>query len=156
MKAKVNDRFSYELDFSAEFSASDLGDNRYDVVHQDNRYMIEVLETDFRKGSMKLAMNGFVFHVLLEDDLARTIRLIRQRSAVHSGEYKVIAPIPGVIKRICQKNGSDVKDGEDLLVLEAMKMENAIQAPMNAAKVKYQVKPGDRVSKGQILCILIQ
>lgn len=155
MNAKVNDRFSYDLDIPDELSVRRLGENRYTIVDRGKSLEIEVLETDFRNGFAKLAMDGFVFRVLLEDELATTIRLIRQKSSVQSGIHEVTAPIPGVIKSI-NLDGNGIDTGETLLVLEAMKMENAIQAPMAASEVKFQVNPGDRVVKGQVLCTLVQ
>jgi biotin carboxyl carrier protein len=65
---------------------------------------------------------------------------------------KIIAFIPGTITKIYKiKVGKEVKKGSKLLVLEAMKMNNQIEAPLTAKIKKINVKTGDLVCKNQIL-----
>ena len=64
---------------------------------------------------------------------------------------KVSAPIPGVILKIDVAEGDAVKAGQDLLVMEAMKMENQIQAPASGKVAKIHVKREDAVQQDQLL-----
>ena len=61
------------------------------------------------------------------------------------------APMPGVILRVLVAPGAQVKRGQDLAVLEAMKMENLIRAPKDATVVEVCVKAGQHVGHGQAL-----
>ncbi|WP_297465930.1 acetyl-CoA carboxylase biotin carboxyl carrier protein subunit [Thermococcus sp.] len=70
---------------------------------------------------------------------------------VPAGEGIVTAPMPGKIIRILVKEGQEVKTGQGLLVLEAMKMENEIPAPKDGVVKKILVKEGDTVDTGQPL-----
>ena len=64
---------------------------------------------------------------------------------------EVLAPMPGTIVDILASEGTSVEEDQDLLVLEAMKMENPIAAPA-AGKVKsIKVKVGEKVSADQLL-----
>ena len=64
---------------------------------------------------------------------------------------EVLAPMPGTIVEILTSEGTSVEEDQDLLILEAMKMENPIASPA-AGKVKsIQVKVGDKVSADQLL-----
>ena len=63
----------------------------------------------------------------------------------------VIAPIPGVIVTIGVKEGDQVKKGQELLVLEAMKMKNSIRAQRDGKVVSIKVKIGDHVIHSQAL-----
>ncbi|PXA04075.1 acetyl-CoA carboxylase biotin carboxyl carrier protein subunit [Coraliomargarita sinensis] len=63
----------------------------------------------------------------------------------------VSAPIPGGILEIYVKVGETVTAGQDLLKMEAMKMENRITAPRAGNIAKLHVKAGDPVSQGQVL-----
>jgi biotin carboxyl carrier protein len=61
------------------------------------------------------------------------------------------APIPGTIVSIAVKEGEQVKPGQELCSLEAMKMKNAIRANRLGTIARIMVHPGDRVSQGQPL-----
>ena len=66
-------------------------------------------------------------------------------------EKKLTAIIPGTIKKIYVKQKKKVKEGEKLLILEAMKMRNDIISPINGTIKSINVKVGDRVAKNAIL-----
>jgi biotin carboxyl carrier protein len=59
--------------------------------------------------------------------------------------------MPGLILEISAKEGQEVKEGDYILVLEAMKMENAITAPRDAVIKKITAKKGETVEKNQVL-----
>lgn len=63
----------------------------------------------------------------------------------------VIAPIPGVIISIGVKEGEMVKKGQELIVLEAMKMKNSIRAQRDGRVTAIKVKIGDHVTHSQAL-----
>ncbi|ANF21782.1 pyruvate/oxaloacetate carboxyltransferase [Thermococcus piezophilus] len=68
-----------------------------------------------------------------------------------AGEGVVTAPMPGKIIRILVKEGDEVKTGQGLLILEAMKMENEIPSPKDGVVKKILVKEGQTVDTGQAL-----
>lgn len=70
-----------------------------------------------------------------------------------NGEY-VTAPMPGKILRIESKEGESVKAGENILILEAMKMENEIMASRDCTILKLLVKEGDTVDTGEKLALV--
>ena len=59
--------------------------------------------------------------------------------------------IPGTIVDIMVEAGQAVKEGDTLLILEAMKMKNKVQMPFDGIVKTIQVKSGDKVPKGEIL-----
>jgi biotin carboxyl carrier protein len=59
--------------------------------------------------------------------------------------------IPGVVKSLSVKEGSAVKKGDAILVLEAMKMLNNIKSPVNGVVEKIFVLPGQQVAKDEHL-----
>lgn len=63
----------------------------------------------------------------------------------------VTAPIPGAVLEIFVKEGDAVKAGQEVLKLEAMKMENVLNAPTDGTVQKVHVKTGDAVGQGQAL-----
>jgi biotin carboxyl carrier protein len=61
--------------------------------------------------------------------------------------FKMVSFIPGTILKIFVKEGQEVKKGDPLLILEAMKMENEIMAEIDAKVKKIHAKVGDKIPK---------
>jgi len=68
-----------------------------------------------------------------------------------AGASSIIAPLPGLILKIHVKPGDPVKAGQNLVVMEAMKMENDVQASGNGTVKSILVKEGDSVNEGDVL-----
>ena len=66
----------------------------------------------------------------------------------------MLAPMPGMIVRFVKNVGDKVTKGEAVLVLEAMKMENALVAPCDGVVKGIKLKSGDTVAKGAVLCVI--
>ena len=67
---------------------------------------------------------------------------------------RVAAIIPGLILEVRVKPGDQVRRGQSLLVLEAMKMQNHLAAPLDGTVLEVVPAPGDTVAKGQLLVVL--
>lgn len=63
----------------------------------------------------------------------------------------VIAPMPGAIKSVTAKEGMMVTEGQELCVMEAMKMQNSLLAGKTGKVKKVNCKPGDTVEEGFVL-----
>lgn len=66
----------------------------------------------------------------------------------------MLAPMPGLIIRYEKKVGDSVNEGEAVVVLEALKMENALPAPASGVIKAINYKSGDTVSKNDVLCVI--
>ncbi len=75
-------------------------------------------------------------------------------AAASAGEVAVKSPLPGVILEITVKEGDEVKKGQKLLILEAMKMENVIEAVKDGKIVSIKANKGDSVLEGATLVII--
>ena len=67
---------------------------------------------------------------------------------------EVVAPMPGTIVDIMVAVGDGVEEDQELMVLEAMKMENPIFAPANGTVKEIKVKVGDKVESDAVLMTL--
>ena len=67
---------------------------------------------------------------------------------------RMLAPMPGMIIKYLKNVGDAVTKGEAVLVLEAMKMENALVAPCDGVVKGIKFKSGDTVAKGAVLCVI--
>ena len=66
-------------------------------------------------------------------------------------ERLIVPQIPGTIVKVLVKEGDKVEEGDLLLVLQAMKMDNKVAAPVHGVVKTVNVKAGDKVAKGQIM-----
>jgi oxaloacetate decarboxylase alpha subunit/pyruvate carboxylase subunit B len=64
------------------------------------------------------------------------------------------APMPGMIVRYQKQVGDAVSKGETVVILEAMKMENALPAPADGTVKAINFSSGDSVAKGDVLCVI--
>ena len=67
---------------------------------------------------------------------------------------KITAPMPGVILQIKKSSGDQVKKGETILILEAMKMENEVVAPKDGVIVQIIAAQGASVNTGDVLAVM--
>lgn len=71
-----------------------------------------------------------------------------------AAQGSVLTPMAGVIKAIFVKQGDEVEKGKELVILEAMKMENPIAAPVAGSVASIDVAVGQAVTEGQVLLLL--
>lgn len=131
-----------------------------------NSYTVAVGDID--DNIAQVSVNGTPFKVELEKKKApvtiinaprpsaapRTntgAKVIAKPTASATGANPVKAPLPGVIMSIAVKVGDVVKAADTVLVLEAMKMENAIHAGRDGKVASVNVNPGDSVLEGTVL-----
>ena len=74
--------------------------------------------------------------------------------AAGAGEHAINAPMPGKILKVLVKEGQQVKAGENMMMLEAMKMQNEILADADATVKAVNVSEGQTVKAGDSLIIL--
>ena len=111
----------------------------------------------------KVNVNGNLYEITLEVVDAAEVKTAPKAAApaaapaapVAAGDgQKITAPMPGTILKVNVQNGQSVKNGQVLLVLEAMKMENEIVAPCDGVVTSVTVTKGASVTAGAVLCTL--
>ena len=94
--------------------------------------------------------NGLAHRVTLLDERARRAG----RSAQGPGDKEIRAVMPGKVVALLVEVGHHVEQGQGVLVIEAMKMENEIKAPRTGTVQEIRVKPGQAVEAGELLAIV--
>jgi biotin carboxyl carrier protein len=92
---------------------------------------------------------------LVIDDTVYTTKLTtkyrKRKPYTVPSNNEIIAFIPGIIREILVKKGQVLREGEGVMILEAMKMKNLVQAHRNGRVKEIKVKIGDMVLKNQAL-----
>ena len=129
----------------------------YKLKINGNDYAVTVNEVD---GSVaEVEVNGTPFKVEFEKPIKKAAAPVAKpvaKSAAPAGGAgtTVSSPLPGVILDVCVKEGDAVKRGQTVMVLEAMKMENAIEATADGTVTAIKVGKGDSVLEGAPLVII--
>ncbi len=104
---------------------------------------------------MEHEANESRYETLIVDDIKyRTLfntKYNKRKSYKPTDPKKVTAFLPGTIQKIMVKKGSRVKEGDRLLILEAMKMRNDIIAPLNGVIKGIFVSEGEKVTKDHLM-----
>ena len=112
---------------------------------------LEILKRDLFKKTYHIKINSNIYEVKIANDLDLLINELGLSIGKTQLENEIKAPMPGLILEIGIKEGEQVKAGESLLVLEAMKMENTITAPSDATIKSISVEEGQSVAKNELL-----
>jgi len=110
---------------------------------------VTVVEADHKKLRVELNRESFTIEINDQLDLMLDKMGFSEVSTRHIKEIK--APMPGLVLEIAVSEGQEVKEGDKILILEAMKMENSVVISANAIIKKILVMAGQPVDKGQVL-----
>lgn len=78
----------------------------------------------------------------------------KRASAAISGVYEVKAPMPSKVVKLLKREGEGVREGEGMVVVEAMKMESELKSPIVGKVTEVKVEEGDAVESGTVLLII--
>ncbi|MGB8648269.1 MAG: biotin/lipoyl-containing protein [Anaerolineae bacterium] len=136
---------------SIDFRGID-GGTLYSLL-MDNR-SFEVLVERCGSDQFRVSIGDEQLMVAVEDERMRKIGKGLGKVAQTGGDILIKAPMPGLVKGIPVEVWQEVKAGQGVLILEAMKMENELRAPRAGAVSDIKVKPGDKVEQGQLLVVI--
>lgn len=130
---------------------SKINSSVWHIINDMRSYNAEVVFFDSTLKTAQVRVNNNLYSVSAKDqfDLLLDKMGLSNLNSAKIGELK--APMPGLVLRTFVKEGDAVTKGDNLLILEAMKMENIIKAPADAIVKMVKIKPGDKVEKAQIL-----
>jgi len=137
---------------------------KFKFTIQGNEYEVDIKEID-ENNIAKIEVNGTQYEVevhIEKQKITKTPTLVRQnipverkdskiKKTVSSRAHALKAPLPGSIFKILKNVGDEVKKGETILIMEAMKMENNIQSEKDGTIVSMKVKEGDTVLQNDVL-----
>lgn len=152
-KVSVNDEFDYK--FSEEeiqsLDSLSLAVKKYHLLHNHSSFSAEITGSDFNQRTYEVQIRSNIYRVSISNELDQLISEMGLSAVVSKGVNDIKAPMPGMILEVSAKQGDQVSEGDYLLVLEAMKMENTMTAPRDGVVKMVHVEKGETVDKGQLL-----
>jgi biotin carboxyl carrier protein len=110
-----------------------------------------VASADLLNKTFTIETGGESFEVVIKNQLDQQLEQMGFGTSTGKQIKQIKAPMPGLVLEIAVTAGQSVKEGDRLLILEAMKMENSILIHADAIIKKVLVTAGQAVEKGQVL-----
>lgn len=126
-------------------------DSRFNVRYGDGSYEVEIHEFDRENKTAVINVNGVSHSLSIQDDIDILLDKMGLSDALVQKVGDVKAPMPGLVLDIRVSEGDEIAEGDPLLVLEAMKMENVLKSPTSGVIKSIAVDKGQAVEKNQIL-----
>ena len=160
MKAKAGDT-NFELEVSGKQIIHDgktvpwdlirVKDGIFHVLLNGKSYNAEVLQADTKEKLFVIRVNGNKYTITLRDKYDELLHSMGMDNLAGGGMKELKAPMPGLVIDIRVTEGQEIKKGDGIVVLEAMKMENVLKAQGDAVVKKVHIQKGMTVDKNQIL-----
>lgn len=151
-KYKIKNPFSEEPRINGkktEIKVLDDKDGFTYILYQGKKYLAEITERNQNK--YIVLINGVSYTFTVETPISFKRKIFIEKTKAKSKTELIEAPMPGKIVDIFAETGNQVKEGETLLILEAMKMQNEIVSTISGKVAKISVHKDDNVNKYDIL-----
>jgi biotin carboxyl carrier protein len=135
---------------------------KYQLTIRGTKYEVELLSAE--QNHIEIEVNGTKYNVEIDKTIEtkKTPKLVRSEvpapqtkekkiTKTLSNVYEVKSPLPGLILKILVREGIQVSVGQDVLVMEAMKMENKIQSEKAGTVKSIKVREGDNILQDAVL-----
>jgi biotin carboxyl carrier protein len=161
LQVKVNEKHNFDIDkngkglmINGEHITADVQQLNASACHVINNlqsYNVEVVNFDTAAKTAEIKVNNNTYNVTAKDQFDILLDKLGLSSLNAAKVSEIKAPMPGMVLKVFVNEGMEIKKGDNLFVLEAMKMENIIKSPADVTVKNVKIKPGDKVEKGQVL-----
>ncbi len=152
---------SVEVNGKRNYNISSLEALDVRILHREGRNIDILFKNKLIKANIKsfdaeskqalINVNGFDFSVKINEPIDILINELGFLTAHKHSVKEINSPMPGLVVKLFVSVGQAVQEGENLLSLEAMKMENIIKSPGEGQVKSILVSSGEAVDKGQLL-----
>jgi len=152
-KVKVNEEMEFQFT-KEQISAPDItrySSSEFHILKNSRSFKAELQHSNFLEKTYTIKINSKPYQVKISNELDLLIEEMGLSLAAAQVFNDIKAPMPGLILDVLVEEGQEVKEGDYLLVLEAMKMENTLTAPRDGIVKSIGVKKGKTVDKNQLL-----
>lgn len=130
---------------SAQITA--IGNDTWHILSGHRGYNLYVVQINREENSAIVRVNGNLYRLKMRGAMDDLLEKMGIDAGKGKKSDKIVAPMPGLVLNILVEPGMAIKKGENVLVLEAMKMENIIKSPSDGVIKSVEIKPGQAVDK---------
>lgn len=160
-QTKVNNKHDYNIevedgvvkvnDKQVDWDMQALPDGSFSIIANGTGYIAMVDKFDKESKTALVRINNNSYEIAIKEPIDQLLEKMGLNAAANKKAEPIKAPMPGLILRILVKPGQQLKKGEPVLILEAMKMENVFKAPADAVVKAIKTEERKAVEKGAIL-----
>lgn len=162
-KITVNNKFIFSAELNPDNASGKINDKAeiwdsikikeglFHIIKDHKSYTVDVIKTDYAEKSFTLSVNGTQYKLSVKDKFDELLKSLGMGELTDKKINHILAPMPGLVIEVSVREGSSVKKGDSLIVLEAMKMENILKSPAEGIIKKVNVSKGSIVEKNQVL-----
>ena len=164
LKITVNNKHKHEVEFSDEgktkgklngknfeWDVIEIKKGSFHIIKDHKSYTAEAVKADYTTKTFVIKINGNKYNITAKDKYDELLHKLGMDNGASQKINEMKAPMPGLVLEIRVSEGSAVKKGDAIIVLEAMKMENSLKSPADGIIKKVNVKKGAAVEKNQVL-----
>ena len=119
------------------------------IVWKNKKYMLDVIEKSQNRYTVMI--NGVWHSFSVETPISLKRKRYLEQQGEASSNVAIEAPMPGKIIDIMVEEGAEIKEGEPIIILEAMKMQNEINSHVSGTVISVSVKKNESVMKDDVL-----
>ncbi|TVZ21886.1 biotin-dependent enzyme [Dokdonia sp. Hel_I_63] len=152
-KTTVNEEHEFEVsrDQLSQLDAVNTSQNSHHILEDNSSFKATVVSSDFSKKTYNIQVNSNNYEVVIKDEIDILIKEMGFTVGGSKQLNNLISPMPGLIIDVQVSAGQEVKEGDTLVILSAMKMENSFVSHTDGVIKAVHVVKDDAVDKGQLL-----
>jgi len=135
-----------------DIAVEEMTHNRFELLYKNRKHRSEIIEKKQNKYTVEINGNRYAFSI--ETPISYERKKMLEKKSGASGLVVTTAPMPGKILEVMVAEGQQVKEGDTLIILEAMKMQNEILATGKGVVKEVVIKNGDSVMKDDRLIVI--
>lgn len=164
LKVKVNNQEEFKINFSGRDFASgtvndapfswdmiEIKNGEFHIIKNDKSYTAEVVRANREEKTFVIKVNGNKYTLEVKDKFDELLQSMGMDNLASAKVNELKAPMPGLVLDILTPAGTEVKKGDPVIILEAMKMENMLKSPADGVVKKIHVEKRQAVEKNQVL-----
>jgi biotin carboxyl carrier protein len=163
LKIKVNGKTEHQLEIAPsgnaglinghEFTVNALkiDERNFNIIKDNKSFNVEIIEKNLQEKLISLKVNGRRYNLEVKDRFDELLKSLGMEIAGSGKVNEIKAPMPGLVLDIMVSPGQEVKKGDPIMILEAMKMENILKSPSDGIVKKVAVERRQAVEKNQVL-----